>query len=100
MFATPPLDDGPVRCCIVVQHLPGEIMTVRLNITMDDAVYARLKRKVRPKKMSVFITEAVRARLTPDRATLDAAYRAASKERWRRRLADDWRRTETEAWPE
>jgi Arc/MetJ family transcription regulator len=76
------------------------MMTVRLNITMDDAVYARLKRKVRPKKMSVFITEAVRARLTPDRATLDAAYRAARKERWRRRLADDWRRTETEAWPE
>ena len=50
--------------------------------------------------MSVFITEAVRARLTPDRATLDAAYRAARKERGRRRLADDWRRTETEAWPE
>jgi hypothetical protein len=50
--------------------------------------------------MSVFITEAVRARLTPDRPTLDAAYRAARKERWRRRLVDDWRRTETEAWPD
>jgi hypothetical protein len=58
-------------------------MTVRLNITMDDAPYVRLKRTVRPRKMSVFITEAVRARLTPDRATLDAAYRAARKERWR-----------------
>jgi len=75
-------------------------MAVRLNITMDEAVYARLKRRVRPKRMSIFITEAVRARLAPDPATLDAAYRAACKERWRRRLADDWRRTETEAWPE
>lgn len=75
-------------------------MAVRLNITMDEAVYARLKRRVRPKRMSIFITEAVRARLTPDPVTLDAAYRAARKERWRRRLADDWRRTETEAWPE
>jgi hypothetical protein len=53
-------------------------MAVRLNITMDEAVYARLKREV----------------------TLDAAYQAARKERWRRRLADDWRRTETEAWPD
>ena len=75
-------------------------MTVRLNITMDDAVYARLKRRVSPKKMGAFIAEAVRARLTPDRATLDAAYRGAREERWRRRLADDWRRTETEVWPE
>lgn len=75
-------------------------MAVRLNITMDEAVYARLKRRVRPKKMSTFITEAVRARLTPDPATLDAAYRAARKERWRRRLGQEWRRTEMEAWPE
>ena len=50
--------------------------------------------------MGAFITEAVRARLTPDRATLDAAYQVARKERWRRRLADDRRRTETEVWPE
>jgi hypothetical protein len=78
----------------------GEIMTVRLNITMDDALYARLKRTVRPKKLSAFITEAVRARLTPDQAALDAAYRAARKEQWRRLLANDWRRTETESGPE
>jgi hypothetical protein len=75
-------------------------MAVRLNITMDEAVYARLKREVRPKRMSAFITEAVRARLTPAPPTLDAAYQAARKERWRRRLADDWRRTETETWPD
>ena len=31
-------------------------MTVRLNITMDEAVFAGLEREVRPKKMSVFIT--------------------------------------------
>ena len=66
-------------CWIVDSVYPGEIMTVRLNITMDDALYAGL---------------------TPDRAALDAAYRAARKERWRRRRADDWRRTETEARPE
>lgn len=75
-------------------------MTVRLNITMDETVYARLKKDVRPKRLSAFINEAVRAKLRPDRRTLDAAYRAASKERWRRRLADDWSRTDTEGWPE
>lgn len=75
-------------------------MTVRLNITMDEAVYERLKREIRPKKLSAFVTEAVRARLSPDARALDAAYRAARKERWRKRLMDDWRHTETEVWPE
>lgn len=71
-------------------------MAVRLNITMDEAVYERLKKEVRPKKMSAFITDAVRAKLRPDRQTLDGAYKAASKERWRRRLAADWGGTDTE----
>ena len=74
-------------------------MAVRLNITMDEAVYVRLKKQVRPKKMSAFITEAVKARLRPDRASLDAAYKAARKERWRQDIARDWSITETEGWP-
>ncbi len=52
-------------------------MSVRLNITMDDDVYARLKKEVPPKKLSAFISGAVRAKLYPDTKTLDAAYRAA-----------------------
>lgn len=72
---------------------------VRLNITMDEQVYKKLKRAVPPKKLSAFITEAVKARLRPDRETLNAAYRAAGKESWRKGLADDWSQTETEAWP-
>ena len=75
-------------------------MAVRLNITMDEAVYERLKKEVRPKRISAFINEAVRAKLRPDRQALDEAYKAASKERWRRRLTDDWSRTDTEWWPE
>jgi hypothetical protein len=55
---------------------------------------------VRPKRISAFIAQAVRAKLRPDRQALDAAYKAASKERWRRRLADDWSPTDTEGWPE
>jgi hypothetical protein len=74
-------------------------MMVRLNITMEEEVYARLKRKVPPKKISAFISEAVRSQLGPDRKALDAAYRAARKEPWRKTLADDWRRTDTEDWP-
>ena len=75
-------------------------MAVRLNITMDEAVYERLKKEVRPKGISAFINKAVRAKLRPDRQALDEAYRAASKERWRRRLTDDWSRTDPEGWPE
>jgi hypothetical protein len=75
-------------------------MSVRLNITVDEDVYRQLKRAVPPKRMSAFITEAVRARLFPDRRTLDAAYRAASKEAWRRRVSRDWRSTEIKEWPE
>ncbi|ALA59677.1 hypothetical protein NITMOv2_3284 [Nitrospira moscoviensis] len=40
-------------------------MAVRLNITMDDDVYARLKKQVPPKKPSSFISAAVRAKLLP-----------------------------------
>ena len=66
-------------------------MPVRLNITMDDDVYARLKKKVPTQDLSVFITEAVRAKLQPDAKSLNAAYQAASKEKWRKSLNRDWR---------
>ncbi|MEP6891366.1 MAG: hypothetical protein ABI955_11805 [Nitrospirota bacterium] len=66
-------------------------MAVRLNITMDDYVYARLKKEVPPKKLSAFIAEAVRAKLRLDARTLNAAYQSASKEQWRAGLAEDWK---------
>jgi Arc/MetJ family transcription regulator len=75
-------------------------MSVRLNITMDEDLYRRLKKELPAKGISSFINKAVRARIRPDRRTLDAAYRAASKERWRRTLDHEWRVTETEGWPE
>lgn len=74
-------------------------MSVRLNITMDDDVYARLKKQQPAKKLSAFITEAVRAKLHPDARELSAAYKAASKERWRKAVSKDWEQTEGEAWP-
>lgn len=75
-------------------------MPIRLNVTIETELYHRLKQELPPKKISAFISQAVRARLQPDRATLDAAYKAASKEPWRRRLARDWGVTEAEGWPE
>jgi hypothetical protein len=75
-------------------------MPVRLNITMDEDVYRRLKRELPPKKISAFIEDAVRARLYPDQTVLDAAYQAARKERWRAELSSAWAVTETESWPE
>lgn len=66
-------------------------MSVRLNITMDDDVYVRLKKVVPPKKLSAFIARAVRAKLHPDVKALDAAYQTASKEEWRAGLAEDWK---------
>jgi hypothetical protein len=55
---------------------------------MDDDVYERLKKEVPPRKLSAFITEAVRAKLQPESKSLDAAYRAARKERWRAGLEE------------
>lgn len=74
-------------------------MTVRLNITMDRDLYRQLKRDLPPKRISAFIGEAIRGKLLPDSKTLDAAYKAAAKEPWRRELADEWKATEVEAWP-
>lgn len=66
-------------------------MSARLIITMDDDLYARLKKKVPSQKLSAFITEAVRARLRTDTRTLNAAYQAASKEQWRAGVVEDWK---------
>jgi hypothetical protein len=75
-------------------------MSVRLNITVDRQVYLRLKKQLPPKRISAFINDAVRARLFPDRRTLDEAYKAARRERWRVRVGADWKATETEDWPD
>jgi predicted CopG family antitoxin len=75
-------------------------MPVRLNITMDEDLYRRLKKELPSKGISSFINKAVRARIHPDPRTLDAAYKTASKERWRRGIELDWKATETEGWPE
>jgi hypothetical protein len=66
-------------------------MSVRLIITMGDDLYARLKEKVPSQDLSAFITEAVRAKLRPDARTLNAAYRAASREQWRAGVVEDWK---------
>ena len=73
-------------------------MSVRLNITMDDEVYARLKQEVPSKKLSAFITGAVRAKLYPAAKALNAVYQAASKERWRKDLDEDWQHIDDEGW--
>jgi hypothetical protein len=73
---------------------------VHLNITLDEELYLRLKAKAPAKKLSAFIASALRDRLGPDAKELEQAYRAAAKESWRLTLADEWSRTELEAWPE
>lgn len=75
-------------------------MAVRLNITIDEKLYRRMKKELPPKGISAFIETAVRERLTPGRDVLNAAYRAARSEKWRRALSKDWDSTEVEGWPE
>lgn len=75
-------------------------MAVRLNITMDEDLYKRLKSELPPKRISAFIADAVRSKLRPDRRALDAAYKAASREGWRRGLQNEWKVTEGEGWPD
>ncbi len=71
-----------------------------MNITLAEDLYRRLKKKAPSKKMSAFIAQALQEYLGPAPSDLEAAYREAAREPWRRSLADDWAATETEAWPE
>ncbi len=73
---------------------------MRLNITMDEKLYRRLKRELPPKGISAFIEVAVRERLFPEPQVLDAAYRKAAGEAWRRGLEREWSTVDTESWPE
>src|ERR1700693_987432 len=82
-----------------IQYSLEAVMPIRLNITMDEDIYRRLKRELPSKGISSFIEAAVRARFHPDRATLDAAYKAARKEKWRAELSSEWAVTESESWP-
>ncbi len=74
-------------------------MSVRLNITMDEKLYRRLKKEIPRRGISGFIEAAVRNCLRPDRKSLEAAYAAASREPWREELEKDWEPTEVEGWP-
>ena len=71
-------------------------MSVLLNITMDDDVYARLKKEVPSKKLSAFITGAVHTKLHPDAKAPNVAYRAAGKEQWRKILDENWKHIDAE----
>lgn len=75
-------------------------MPVRLNITMDEDLYRRLKDELPARRISAFIAEAVRSKLRPDQKTLDTAYKAAAGERWRRGVAHEWKPIEAEGWPD
>jgi hypothetical protein len=63
-------------------------MSVGVNGSIDDAMYARLKKEV-----------PVRAKLHPDAKMLDSAYQAASKERWGESLDRSWKDFDAEGWP-
>jgi hypothetical protein len=75
-------------------------MSVRLSITMEDELYERLKAELPPKKINAFVTQAVRARLRPDKRTRAPPDKAASKQRVHAEVSEDWRATEVEGWPE
>ena len=74
-------------------------MPVRLNITIDEDIYERLKRELPAKGISRFINDAVRARLRPSRKALDESYNVAARERWRKLEAHEWEVTDVEDWP-
>lgn len=73
---------------------------MRIRITIDEELYCRLKARTPANKLSAFIADAVRAKLRPSPGQLEAGYRAAAREGWRRRLEDEWAATEARAWPE
>lgn len=75
-------------------------MTIRLNITLPEETYLRLKREAPPKGMSAYIDEALKMRLKPDRAALDEAYRQSWSDQARVAIAADWAGVEGEDWPE
>lgn len=74
-------------------------MTVRLNITLPEDTYQRLKQQARPKGMSAYIDEALKLRLKTDRAALDEAYRQSWSDEARFEEAADWTAVDVDGWP-
>jgi predicted CopG family antitoxin len=63
-------------------------MQKKLTITVDEAVYEGLKKKIGPRKISKFIEELVRPQVI--HSDLDAAYAAMAKDKNREKQAVDW----------
>ena len=63
-------------------------MQCKLTITIDEAVYQCLYRKVGPRKISRFIEEVVRPHVLD--ADLDSGYEEMARDQMRERDAEEW----------
>ena len=63
-------------------------MQCKLTITIDEAVYQGLYRKVGPRKISRFIEEVVRPHVLD--ADLDSGYEEMARDQMRERDAEEW----------
>lgn len=76
----------------------------RIVLSRRDMVRLLKTLKHSPKPTSALLAAARRyrghkAKAMPGPKTLDAAYKAAGKEKWRRQLSDDWGLMDTREWP-
>jgi hypothetical protein len=92
-------DEGHLLVNLYRIQIMSALPPARLNILMDRKLYRRLKEELPPRKISAFVEASVRARLAPDRRTLERAYKAARKEKWRHQLAAEWASLNGEGWP-
>ena len=69
-----------------------------MSITINEDLYRLLKKTAGPRRMSSFISAALRDRLRQHSKSLETEYRAAERDRRRAQVLADWAVTETESW--
>lgn len=71
-----------------------------LSVTLADDLYNRIKHTVPPRRVSKFVSEAVELKLKEQNDGLYKAYLAASQDRDREAILNDWDTINIESWEE
>ena len=84
----PSKENGFRLCVIRVTYKKGEAMHKRMTITLDEAVYDGLYRRIGKRKMSQFIEDLLRPHVLD--TALEAGYEAMAADHEREAEAQEW----------
>lgn len=67
-----------------------------ISITIEENLYFSLKKQVAPGKLSRFVSEAIRNKISSNNENLSLAYKEAMHDKSRRKTIEEWKPLDAE----